>query len=193
MPDDGLSFASERLLLRPMVATDYSEWERANQALKPPQDTFDTAPAQKNWICPETFNSLLDSGESDRERGHTYHFLAFDKQSQHLIGDSQLWSIQRGDCQRATLGFSVLNTHWRQGYGFEIAKATLNYGIKSLQLNRIEAEIIPTHQASIALCKKLGMQSEGIRRSALHTKGQWQDHCVYALIASDLDTNESLD
>ena len=98
----------------------------------------------------------------------------FAKPVGNWIGDSQLWGVTRFECQRATLGYSVLNNHLRKGYGLEIAKATIEYGFDTLQLNRIEAEILPQNKSSITLCKKAGMQSEGIRRQALKIGSQFK-------------------
>jgi ribosomal-protein-alanine N-acetyltransferase len=103
-----------------------------------------------------------------------------------MIGGSQLWLIQRGDCQRATLGYWVLNQFWNNGYGHEIGEGTIKQGIEVLALNRIEAEIIPQNIQSIRLSAKLGMKSEGIRRQSLFGNGKWLDHEVFAITASDL-------
>jgi ribosomal-protein-alanine N-acetyltransferase len=119
-------------------------------------------------------------------QGVTVNFYAFNSIDGKLIGTSQLWLIQRGDCQRATLGYSVLNQFWRQGYGYEIGEGTIRHGIKVLGLNRIEAEIIPENTKSIKLSQKLGMKSEGIRRQSLFENGKWLDHEVFAITASDL-------
>ncbi|MCO4781043.1 MAG: GNAT family N-acetyltransferase [Candidatus Cloacimonetes bacterium] len=181
-----LKFQSDRLIIRPAHRTDYQEWRRAYLAELPKQSSFDPSPSQGDCITYSEFLAQLKRSKHLVKMGLTFNFLAFKKSTQQIIGDSQLWCVQRGDCQRATLGFSVINNHWRLGYGFEIAHATICFAIKEMGLNRIEAEIRPDNTPSIKLCEKLGMQSEGIRRHALYEDNQWQDHLVYSITAQDL-------
>jgi RimJ/RimL family protein N-acetyltransferase len=169
-----------------MLRSDYKEWKRAYQSVLAPQSDFDDAPNYLEFITHTRFLSQLKKDRKSMEIGLIYNFQAFDKDSAVLIGDSQLWLVQRGVGQRATLGFSVLNNHWRLGFGFEIANATILHSIKVLNLNRIEAEVLPKNKPSISLCEKLGMKSEGIRRQALYSDGKWQDHLVFAITAEDL-------
>lgn len=183
-------FESERLVIRPLALDDYARWKNAYQNLKPPQNAFDDVPVKASWISKQRFLAWLASDQDDIARDFAYHFIALTKQSQIMIGTSQIWGIQRGHCQRATLGFSVMNNHWRQGFGFELAQATVYYGLNNLNLNRIEAEILPENLVSIRLCQKLGMQPEGRRRSALYENNAWRDHLIYAITAQDIGLNE---
>ncbi|MDH3196054.1 MAG: GNAT family N-acetyltransferase, partial [Hyphomicrobiales bacterium] len=40
--------------------------------------------------------------------------------------------------------------------------------------------------ASMRLLEKLGFQKEGLARGLVCINGRWQDHFVYALLATDL-------
>lgn len=178
---------TSRLILRPLEEGDFQVWKGAIENLLQPQSQFDTSYSKDSNCSEQVFSRLIQSCKDSRDKDFSYSFFAFCKTSGQLIGDSQLWGVTRFECQRATLGYSVLNNHWRKGYGLEIAKATLEYGFEVLQLNRIEAEILPENKASVALCEKAGMQSEGIRRQALKVGSQFKDHLVMAIVASDRD------
>ena len=93
---------------------------------------------------------------------------------------------KRGYCQRATLGYWIFNNHWRKGYGSELAKGIISHGIRQMKLNRLEAEIDSRNLPSIALCQKIGMVSEGIRRESLFEDGKWRNQQVFSITAKDL-------
>lgn len=181
-----MSLKTQRLELRSLRTDDFETWKDAYSQLHPPQSPFDEHPYALEELTQNTFEQVVTSEAKDRESDFAYQMYAFCRDTRALIGTSQLWNVLRFNCQRAVLGFNVLNTHWRKGYGFEIAHATLVWGFETLGLHRIEAEILPTNQPSIALCQKLGMQSEGIRRQALQIDGLWQDHAVYAITTQEM-------
>lgn len=175
-------FETARLSFRPLYEADYKAWVTAHTQALSAQSPFDASPKSFEQLTEDCFRSLLWSDWHAFDAGWSFNFYAFHKITGALIGASQIWGVQRGDCQRGTLGFWVINTHWRQGFGLEMATATLAYGFDELDLHRIEAEVLPENTASMILCQKLGMQSEGIRSGALRVNGEWKDHAVFAKI-----------
>jgi [ribosomal protein S5]-alanine N-acetyltransferase len=178
-------FETERLTLRPLYEADYEAWAAGHAQASPNQGLFDGSFLPKERLTEDCFRSLLWSDWQAFEAGWSFNFYAFHKDTGAFIGASQIWGVQRGECQRGTLGFWVLNTYWRQGLGIEMAAATLNYGFYDLGLHRIEAEVLPENEASMILCQKLGMKREGLRRGALRVDGIWRDHAVLAALVSD--------
>ncbi len=179
-------FETDRLILRPLYEADYEAWVSGYAQALPAQGPFDSAPLSEAQLTEDCYKSLLWSDWQAFEAGWSFNFYAFRKDAGDFIGASQVWGVQRGDCQRGTLGFWVFNTHWRQGLGYEMAAATLAYGFRDLGLHRIEAEVLPENEASVILCHKLGMKPESLRRGALRVAGTWRDHAVFAALASDV-------
>lgn len=132
-----------------------------------------------------TLKNLLNSSSSGLKKGQIFQLFAFHQETGEVIGSVQCSLIQRFDVQKAYLGYGVLNNHWRQGFGFEIADGMIDHAFQELKLHRLEAEILPSNIVSIQLSKKLGMTSEGIRRKSVYVDGEWQDHEVFAIIAED--------
>jgi len=83
------------------------------------------------------------------------------------------------------IGWIFNKNYWRKGYAYEICDRLISYGFEELELHKIYANAIDTEK-SVALMKKLGMQSEGIQKK--HTKsneGNWCDLHLYAILGED--------
>lgn len=53
-------------------------------------------------------------------------------------------------------------------------------------LHRIQIEIVPDNQPSLAVVRKLGLREEGIKRSYLHIGGRWRDHRSFAVVTEEI-------
>jgi ribosomal-protein-alanine N-acetyltransferase len=67
----------------------------------------------------------------------------------------------------------------------EAVRTLIPFAFGTLRLHRLEAACIPTNAASTRLLEKLGFVREGLARQYLCINGLWQDHLLYALIATD--------
>jgi ribosomal-protein-alanine N-acetyltransferase len=59
------------------------------------------------------------------------------------------------------LGYRFKEEYWNKGYGYEAAKATIDYGLKVLKLKRITATVLPENIASWKIMEKCGMKCLG--------------------------------
>lgn len=69
--------------------------------------------------------------------------------------------IQRDTLPDVDLGFAFLPEHRGQGYAFEAAQASLDYGRRVYRLQRIVAIATPENTASSRLLERLGFRREG--------------------------------
>lgn len=81
-------------------------------------------------------------------------YLVEDNQSSQAIG--MCGFVHREGLEFPDMGFAFLPDFPGKGYGYEIAKPTLEYGKNTLKLGKICAIVNPENQASNALLKKLG-------------------------------------
>jgi [ribosomal protein S5]-alanine N-acetyltransferase len=72
--------------------------------------------------------------------------------------------LKRETLSDVDLGFAFLPEYEGQGYGFESALATLNYGRETLAFKRILAITVTYNQRSIDLLKKLNFEFDKIIR-----------------------------
>ena len=67
----------------------------------------------------------------------------------------------------------------------EALEAVIEYGFRTLKLNRIEAIHELTNPASGAVMRKCGMVHEGTMREKLFNKGKYVDVDLYAILRKD--------
>lgn len=83
---------------------------------------------------------------------------------------------------KAEIGYDLARAYWRQGYMNEALQAMLAYGFETLQLNRIEALVMPENEASAAVLRRLGFSEEGLLREYAFFKGQYHDLRFFSLL-----------
>lgn len=95
-----------------------------------------------------------------------YHDLGYgryaviSKDHQVLIGHCGITSSEIGGTPENDLGYIIFRDFWRQGYATEAAQACKSYGISTLNLRRICANMAADHTASHRVAEKLGMRRE---------------------------------
>jgi RimJ/RimL family protein N-acetyltransferase len=87
------------------------------------------------------------------------------------------------------IGWTLHPDFFRQGYATEASRAILNLAFGELGLHRMHAELDPRNDASIALCRRLGMREEAYFVKDMMVKGNWDDTGVYAVLAEEWEAN----
>lgn len=85
--------------------------------------------------------------------------------------------------RRASIGYELARPFWRQGIMTEALDAILDLGFNKMELNRIEAVVMPENSASINLLEKLGFHNEGLLKEYENwgSKG-FTDLCMLSLL-----------
>ncbi|MGQ8872630.1 GNAT family N-acetyltransferase [Paenibacillus sp. TSA_86.1] len=107
-----------------------------------------------------------------------------DKQSHQVIGTCGYLGYEEQH-HRAEIGYDLLSSCWGKGVMTEVARAVLDFGFNSMQLNKVEAKVDPGNEASIRLLHKLGFQQEGLLRQHELEKGRYVDLAVFSKLQSD--------
>ena len=68
----------------------------------------------------------------------------------------------------------------------EAVLAVTKYAFNELGLHRIEGNVMPHNQASMAVLKKCGFTEEGYSKKYLRINGVWQEHIHMVLINNEL-------
>ena len=106
------------------------------------------------------------------------------KETGAIIGTIGFMWIQ-DDNRAAEVGYSLARAQWGRGIMTEALEAVIEYGFRTLKLNRIEAIHELTNPASGAVMRKCGMVHEGTMREKLFNKGKYVDVDLYAILRKD--------
>ena len=134
----------------------------------------------------ETFTSLgqaadLIAKQATRfEKGEAIRWGITQKANDVVIGTVGLvisWSNAIGG-----LGYDLARPYWRRGIMTEALKVVISYSFQSVNLNRLQALVMPGNVASMKLLEKLGFVDEGLLREYAFFKGRYQNlHCFSIL------------
>ncbi|MGW0908803.1 GNAT family N-acetyltransferase [Streptomyces sp. NPDC002853] len=115
--------------------------------------------------------------------GTTQGFLIRVQETGAAAGMVNFNSIIRGRYQGASLGYAAFAPSAGRGYMTEGLTVALRHAFDDLHLHRLEANIQPANQASLALVQRLGFRYEGFSPAYLYIDGAWRDHERWSITA----------
>lgn len=86
---------------------------------------------------------------------------------------------------RAEIGYEIAPQCQGQGLMREALTAMLHFGFGPMQLNRIEAFVVPENEPSVRLLRRLGFQQEGFLREYGFWKKRFHDQLLLSLLKKD--------
>jgi ribosomal-protein-alanine N-acetyltransferase len=133
------------------------------------------------WISPPLDGDAFDAVLA-RARGDSFEFLLVRRRSDAAIaGYFDVSQIIRGPLQSAFLGYGGVEALSGQGYMSEGLLLLLRHVFEDLRLHRIEANIQPGNERSLALVRRAGFVREGFSERYLKIGGRWRDHERWAI------------
>jgi ribosomal-protein-alanine N-acetyltransferase len=176
----------KRILLRPIVATDFSAWREVRRRNV---DWLTKWEAQRVHGQPDVvedrdaFAVRCSARQRERQLGTGYGFGIF--VDGHLAGEINLTAVQRGPFQSAYVGYWIDEKHAGNGYMPESLVVLAQFAFDELHLHRIQISIIPRNSASRRVVEKLGIRDEGVAQRYLEINGEWEDHIRYAVTSEE--------
>jgi len=137
------------------------------------------------WVSPpadaHTFASMVRTADPPT----TQRFLVGHNGSHVLVGVANLSQIFHGPFRNAYLGYYALAPHDGRGLMKEGLELTIRHAFAALHLHRLQANVQPENERSIALLRSLGFTQEGYARRYLKVGGRWRDHLLFAILADE--------
>ena len=130
---------------------------------------------------PAGFDELLARDARDDSEVFLARLVADDA----LVGVLVLSQIFRAGFQNAYLGYYGSGAHAGQGYMREAMALVLDEAFGPLALHRVEANVQPGNEASLALVRGAGFRREGFSPRYLKIGGRWRDHERFAILAEE--------
>ncbi|MGC1246814.1 MAG: GNAT family protein [Spirulinaceae cyanobacterium] len=117
-------------------------------------------------------------------QGQGIPWVIIKKDEQKVIGCCAYVSIDNQN-RESRLVYELASQYWRQGIMTEALTEVIDFGFKSLQLNRVEAFVMTENIASSKLLEKLDFSLEGVSREKGFWKRKFHDLKLFSLLAKD--------
>lgn len=103
------------------------------------------------------------------------------KGDDQMIGRCVFFHLDQ-DHHRAEIGFILNRQFWRNGIMREALEAVLKFAFGPMQIHRIEADVDPDNEASLALLESLGFKREGYFPERWYISGKWMHSVMLGLL-----------
>jgi [ribosomal protein S5]-alanine N-acetyltransferase len=107
-----------------------------------------------------------------------------EKATPGIIGTTTLAHLDF-DNGRAELGYALRHDHWGGGWMREAIDVLADFAFADLGLRRLEADVDPRNDRSVALLERIGFVKEGLLRERWCVAGEIQDAAFYGLLAKE--------
>ena len=101
-----------------------------------------------------------------------------------VVGTCTLCHLVDGQ-RRGEVGIALGADHWGRGLAREALARLADFAFDELGLSRLEADVDPRNERSLALFEGLGFQREGLLRERWHLQGEVQDSVLLGLLARE--------
>ena len=143
-----------------------------------------TPAAPPDATAHDLFRRELDRCHRGATEGTHLRLAAFDRAGR-MVGLFALNEIVAGVFQSAYASWQVRTSEVGNGFGTEGARALLEIAFSAwpdgLGLHRVQANVMPSNEASLRIADKLGLRREGLAERYLQIAGSWQDHVMLAI------------
>lgn len=166
-----------RLTLRPLQASDAEAFVEAARRSRTLHRPWLTAPCTV-----QAFEQHLGRFEASCTPASNHAFVAEVGEPGQLVGAIYLTNIVHGAFRSGYLSYCAFAPHQGRGHMKAALRRLVRIAFGRLKLHRLEANIQPGNEASIALVRGCGFTREGYSPNYLKTSGRWRNHERWALV-----------
>ena len=175
-----LRLFGRRVMLRPLVATDFEAWSEVRlrngewlTKWEPMPLITSPDPAKSR----DAFTHRCAARDRERQSGNAYCMGLF--VNNVFTGEVNLNSVMRGAMQSGTIGYWIDEAKAGNSYVSEAVLVLMKFAFEELRLHRMEICIVPRNANSRRVVEKLQLREEGIAERFLEINGIWEDHVRY--------------
>jgi ribosomal-protein-alanine N-acetyltransferase len=172
-----------RTYLRAPQLDDYESWRdlrlASREFLEPWEPTWDDSEYVR-----AAFRLRVRRYETLAHDDMAHAYFIFSKADDSLLGALTLSNLRRGVAHSGTLGYWIGEPYAGRGLMTDALISFAPYAFSELSLHRLEAACLPRNTPSACLLTRCGFELEGRARSYLKIRGVWEDHLLFARVAS---------
>jgi len=137
------------------------------------------------WELPVVAARLHSQLAESQAGGSLCLFLSLKIDPERVIGVANLRNIIRGALLSAHVGYGLAPDAVGHGYMTEAVDRVVGIAFSELGLHRVECNIMPRNDRSLAVAERTGFVREGFSRHYLRINGRWEDHVRLARLNED--------
>lgn len=180
-------WATERLYLRrlgPEHAGAVSDYGRRASEFHRPWDPDRPVDHWEHRVVARRLAEEADLARADRA---LILYLCEREAPDVVVGRVALNTIVRGPSQSCTVGYGLAPEATGRGLMTEALRFTVRIAFEELGLHRVEANVIPRNERSLAVASRCGFEREGFSPRFLRIAGRWEDHVRLARINAAME------
>lgn len=143
----------------------------------------------RRWVqppdTPEAFATYVQRFGKVDQAARNVGFLIVRNDDDTLAGVVNFSEIIRGAFQSAYVGYYAFTPSAGRGYISEGLALALDFAFGELALHRVEANVQPANDRSLALIERIGFVREGYSSRYVKIAGRWRDHVRFAMLAEE--------
>ncbi len=175
--------AGQHLELGPLRRRDHQEWRSVRRENRHWLEQWEaTSPDGRG---PDLgYGALVRHYNREARGGRMVPFTV--RAEGRIVGQMHLFGVSWGSLLSCAAGYWVAGSVAGRGIAPTALAAAVDFAMGDLGLHRVEVNIRPDNEPSLAVVRKLGFRDEGLRERYLHINGAWRDHRTFALTREDL-------
>lgn len=143
----------------------------------------------QGWNIPYTreqaveFINEMKNKNPDEPEGW-YQAAIVIKENGEFIGDGAFF-IKKDENRKAYIGCTIMQKHWRKGYGLETTRRLLSHLFDVHAIHRVVAETDVENVGSYTTLERLGFRREAHLIENIWFKGNWASEYHYAMLEQE--------
>jgi ribosomal-protein-alanine N-acetyltransferase len=138
------------------------------------------------WVDVDLDEAAIAAWLDGADRPDSQRLLVIREQDGAIAGHYSISQIFMGSFRSAYLGYAAFEPFAGHGYMSEAMPLLCRYAFGPLELHRLQANVQPGNERSLALLRATGWREEGYAEKYLMISGDWRDHVTFAITAEDL-------
>lgn len=174
----------ESVVIRPALGHDHYRVEavrRENRDWLRPWDA--TLPPGSDELLPTWPQYIRKLDHQMRDSAGLTMLIEVDGQP---VGQVTVGAVEHGAMSQGILGYWIAERWGGLGITSLSVAAVVDMVLTDLDLHRLEVNVKPNNERSLALCRRLGLRQEGYKPRYMSIAGKWADHVSFGIDQEDL-------
>ncbi|MEE3352079.1 MAG: GNAT family N-acetyltransferase [Saccharofermentanaceae bacterium] len=182
-----LSIQTKRLILsvyKPSAAQPVTDYIVRNRKFHKP---FQQRHGERYYTVSEQRSYLKSDLSMFNRNTQVAFWITLPEEPERIIGRLSFYSLIGGAMNSCFVGYHLDELCQGQGYMSEALLAGCDFMFKFYRLHRIEADILPTNERSLACAGRCGFVKMGYNEKFMEIDGEYRDHVMMVRLNPEVE------